>query len=324
VEEIILKENFDVVALGELLIDFTPQKGEPGKVCYEMNPGGAPANVLVMLEKLGKSTALIGKVGDDIFGRFLKSTVEAEKINSDGIIVSREQSTTLAFVNLDESGNRSFAFLRKKSADVMLGKDEVDTDLIDCGRVFHFGSVSMTAEPARSATIFAAEYAKSKGKLISIDPNYRPLLWDDEQSAIAQMRSMLDIADIIKISDNELELIYGEKDYIKGAQRLIENGASFAFVTAGADGCYYAAKNGERGHVPGFSAKVVDTTGAGDTFCGAALSCLLECNFAPKPGMLEKIVRFANAAGALNTTKRGAIPAMPTRAEVEQLSGEYA
>lgn len=306
----------DITAIGELLIDFTSLKIEKDRAVYEQNPGGAPANVLVAAQKLGKRTALIGKVGNDCFGRFLKSTVESENICTVGLVVSDEYPTTLAFVTLDEAGDRSFEFLRRKSADVMLTESDLDGALLDSCSVLHFGSVSLTDEPSRGATFKAIARAKEAGACISYDPNYRPLLWRDEAEAVELMRKGMRYANVIKVADNELTLLAGETDCLKGARKLVENGAKFSFVTLGERGCCYASASGECGYVPGFAVDVVDTTGAGDTFTGAVLSRLIDCKFSPAEGELEEIVRFANAAGALNTTKRGAIPAMPSLEEI--------
>lgn len=314
-----MAKSIDVVALGELLIDFTPLKSDEGKACYERNPGGAPANVLVMLSRLGKRTAIISKVGDDGFGHFLKETVENAGVDVSGLIESPSFNTSLAFVTLDSSGDRSFDFVRRNGADVMLSQQELSLDLIDACRVFHFGSVSMTGEPVRSSTIAAAEYAKAHGKIISCDPNYRPLLWSSEAEAVEVMGNLLRLADVVKVSAEELALLTGEKNPEEGAATLLEAGARFAFVTLGEQGCCYAARSGAHGRVPGYRVQTVDTTGAGDTFCACVLSGLLDCAFSPKQGELERIVDFANAAAALSTTKRGAISAMPCVQEIHNL-----
>lgn len=312
-----MEKRFDVVAIGELLIDFTPLKSEIGKVAYERNPGGAPANVLVAAEKLGNTTAIISKVGNDIFGRFLKSTVEAERVDTRGLVITDDSPTTLAFVTLDSKGDRTFEFFRKNSADVMLSKADLDIDLLNNCRVLHFGSVSLTDEPSRSATVEAVCIAKKAGAYISYDPNYRSPLWKNQDEAVRMMREALLYADIVKVADDEIELITGESEYSAGARKILEDGAKFVFVTLGRDGCYYAASNGESGYVPGFEVNTVDATGAGDCFTGCVLNGLINCNFSPADGELLEIVKQANAAGALSTTKRGAIPAMPERSEIE-------
>lgn len=311
---------YDIVALGELLIDFaTVSTDNEGYPTLEAHPGGAPANVLVAAQKLGKKTAIISKVGNDIFGRLLKNTIEKEKVNTESLIISDEYPTTLAFVTLSDNGDRSFEFFRKKSADVMLNSNEVDDDILKNCRVFHFGSVSMTTDPSRTATFDSVMKAKSYGACISYDPNYRPPLWDSEENAVKYMLEGLKYADVVKVADNEIELLTGEKDYMKGAERILDYGAQFVFVTCGPEGCYYSTANGITGLVPGFKVNTIDTTGAGDTFTGAVLSKLLDYEFTVTPDELHDTVKFANAAGALNTTKYGAIPAMPTLSEILDL-----
>lgn len=312
----------DVVALGELLIDFTPAGvNDQGAALLARNAGGAPANVLAMLSILGKKTAFIGKVGQDSFGLFLKQTLENSAIDVSGLSVSRTENTTLAFVSLDKTGNRSFDFYRTNSADVMLRREEVPKELLEGCRIFHFGSVSMTAEPARDATLYAARLAKESGKLVSYDPNFRPALWSDRREAIQVMRSGLEYADIVKVSDDEVELLTGKAGFQQGAEELVRNGAKLALVTAGEHGAWYASASGFCGHIPSFKVNVVDTTGAGDTFLGALLNKLLN----QKNGLeniseatLQESIRFASAAGALCTTGFGAIASMPTKRQIEE------
>lgn len=312
----------DVVALGELLIDFTPAGvSEQGACLLARNAGGAPANVLAMLSILGKKTALIGKVGKDGFGTFLKETLEKNGIDVSGLIISENEPTTLAFVQLNERGERSFDFYRRNSADVMLREDEVSERLLQECRLFHFGSVSMTEEPARSATLHAAERAKKLGKMISYDPNFRPALWKSRTEAVKVMRSGLSFADVVKVSDDEAELLTGEKDFLKGAKLLVDGGVKLALVTAGEQGTWYASISGYTGHVPSAAVQVADTTGAGDTFFGALLGQLLDCDRPleeiPETRLYE-MIRFANVAGALCTTGRGAIASMPSREQIEE------
>lgn len=314
-----MNSHFDIVAIGELLIDFTPLKAAPGKVAYELNPGGAPANVLVAAQKLGKKTALIAKVGNDIFGKFLKDTVEKEGINTKALIVSDDYSTTLAFVTLNEFGDRRFDFLRKNSADVMMTEDDLDDDILSNCDIFHFGAVSLTTELSRRTTFAAVKRAKQAGAIISYDPNYRPPLWKNVQEAKKIMREGFQYADVVKIADDELKLIFDESNYLDGAKRIVSDGAKFAFVTLGPEGCCFATAYGDEGYVPGFKVNTVDTTGAGDTFTGVILSKLHDCNFLPSSAEIDSMVKLANAAGALNTTKRGAIPAMPSEQDIETL-----
>jgi fructokinase len=310
----------DVVALGELLIDFTPAGYSPaGNVLFERNPGGAPANVLAAVSRLGGSGAFIGKVGNDQFGYFLKTVFEKNQINTKGLKFSDEANTTLAFVHLDENGDRSFSFYRKPGADTMLTVSELDFDVIKNAKIFHFGSLSMTDEPSRSATIKAVEYAKQIGKNISYDPNWRPPLWKNQMAAKEGMTLGLKYADILKISEEELEFLTGKSDLENGSELLYNSGIKFIVITLGAKGCFYRYPAGS-GHLKTYDIKVLDTTGAGDAFLGGLLYYIskLEIPF-DRIGreQIEKMIDFANAVGALCTTKKGAIPAMPTLGEVE-------
>lgn len=315
--------KYDVAAIGELLIDFTPSGvNESGIALFGRNPGGAPANVLALLARLGSKTAFIGKVGDDDFGHFLKKTLIDNDIDTTGLIMSGEYNTTLAFVQLNEQGDRSFSFYRKPGADLMLRDDELNKEIIEGCKVFHFGSVSLTDEPSRSATLAAVKMARDKGRIISYDPNYRPLLWNDEAGAIRQMRDALEYADIVKVSDNEVCLLSGETDYLAGARKIIGKGAALVFVTAGENGTYYCTSKHED-WITAFKVTAIDTTGAGDAFMGAALYHLKDKSLDEIKNIgkqeLEKIVRFANAAGGLTATKRGAIPAMPGMGDIMSL-----
>jgi len=313
----------DVVALGEILIDLAAVgTDERGGRLYVRNAGGAPANVLAMLALLGHRTQFIGKVGRDSFGEFLKYTLEGCGVGCRGLVFGQEP-TTLAFVHLDKTGERSFSFYRDHSADVALTREEIDMSLLEKCRVFHFGSVSLSDEPARDATLYAVQRAKAAGKLISYDPNYRPAIWcGKEEQAAEILRRGLALADIVKVSDEEAELLTGERDCARAANCLAQGGVKYAFVTAGNRGCWYAA-GGHSGYVPAFSVETVDTTGAGDSFMGAALHCLLslpeEELLRPGAEMLEKTVRFASAAGALCTTGYGSIASMPGERQIRQL-----
>jgi len=311
---------FDVVAIGELLIDFTPAgRNESGAALFAMNPGGAPANVLAMNSRLGGRTAFIGKVGKDGFGSFLKKTIDDFNIFSDGLKTDDRVNTTLAFVQLDENGDRSFSFYRSPGADMMLLPEEVDGSLIDGCGILHFGSVSLTDEPSRSATLHAIHLAKQKGCIISYDPNYRPLLWKDAQTAISQMRAGLSLADIVKVSKEELVMLTGEKELEKGTLGLCKNGSSLVLVSLGTSGAFYRC-GGFSGLLPTYNVKTIDTNGAGDAFLGAVHFCLRNKSLDDirklQKEELEKIVRFANAAGSLTTTKSGAITALPTLREI--------
>lgn len=315
-----LMAAIDVAALGEILIDFTPcGKSPSGGALFERNAGGAPANVLAAISRLGGKGTFIGKAGDDAFGSYLKGTLEKYGVDTCGFTFCPDVATTLAFVNLDENGERSFSFYRKPGADIMLSPDDVDTEIIDRAKIFHFGSLSMTNEPSRSATLKALECAKSKGKIISYDPNYRPCLWKDETTALETMKLGLQYADIIKISDEELDCICGSEDYVKNAKLLVDRGAKAVFVTGGAKGCYFCCNDGD-GCSGAYDTRIVDTTGCGDAFTGAVLYkiCLTGNGFTQLgAAQFKKIADFANAAGAVCATRKGAIPAMPTLGEIE-------
>jgi len=313
----------DVVALGELLIDFTMLSADgDGYPTMAAHPGGAPANFLAALAKFGKKTALIGKVGTDKFGRLLTDTLKSASIDTRGLIASDDVFTTLAFVTLDASGDREFSFARKPGADTCIRFEEIDLKLIDEARVFHFGTLSLTDEPARSATQQIVACAKERGKLITYDPNLRKPLWKDLETAKEQMLWGLAQADVVKISDEEVEFLFGMKPE-EGAAHLIRcYGVKLVFVTCGADGCYYS--NGTvSGKVPGLSGiQVVDTTGAGDIFGGSAVYKLLETGKAPEmlsKAELDEIVTFACTAAGLSTTKHGGISSVP---EMEDVIGK--
>ena len=310
----------DVVALGELLIDFTMQgSDDAGYPTMAAHPGGAPANFLAALAKFGKKTALLGKVGSDKFGRLLAGTLEAAGIDTRGLITADDVFTTLAFVTLDESGDREFSFARKPGADTCIRFEEIDLSLIDEAKVFHFGTLSLTDEPARSATQQAVAYARAHGKLITYDPNLRKPLWKSLDEAKAQMLWGLGQADVVKISDEEVEFLFGMTPQA-GAKHILEAyGVKLVFVTCGADGCFFMNERAS-GHVPGLSGvKAVDTTGAGDIFGGSAVYGLLESGKRPQEldeEQLRNIVRFACASAGLSTTKHGGISSVPEMDDV--------
>ena len=316
-----MTEMYDVVALGELLIDFTPAGLSPaGNVLFERNPGGAPANVLSAVSKLGGSAAFIGKVGNDQFGHFLQQVLHASKIETKGLRFSEMVNTTLAFVHLDESGDRSFSFYRKPGADTMLEEKDLDDGLIVQGYIFHFGSLSMTNEPSRSATLKAVEYAKSRGKIISYDPNWRPLLWDNARAAKEGMLLGFKYADVVKLSEIELELLTGDSDLYLGSQNLLDKGVKLVIVTLGPKGCFYRHHSGS-GLLRTYDTKVIDTTGAGDAFLGGLLYQLSRkrCTLDQlKPEVIDEMLDFSNAVGALCASGRGAIPSMPSIEDVQR------
>ena len=302
---------YDVVAMGELLIDFTcVSKDAEGYPTMAAHPGGAPANFLAALAKFGTSAALLGKVGDDAFGKLLVGTLNQAGIGTSGIIMAEDVFTTLAFVTLDETGNREFSFSRKPGADTCLSYEELDMSLIDNAKVFHFGTLSLTDEPARTTTYKAVEYAKNAGKLITYDPNLRKPLWKDLEEAKKQLIWGMTKADVVKISDEEVEFLWG-LGVEEGAEYILKNfDVKLVFVTCGADGCYF--KNAvASGKVPSLSnIKVVNTTGAGDIFGGSAVYKLLQTG--KEPGVLNEeelreIVTFACTSAGLSTTKPGGI-----------------
>lgn len=312
---------YDVTALGEVLIDFTPSGTfEAGQRLFEQNPGGAPANALAALNKCGMKTAFIGKVGNDMHGLFLRETLENAGIDVSGLIVDDKVFTTLAFVALNDKGERNFSFARKPGADTMLTEEEVNTDIIKSSKVFHVGSLSLTNEPSRSATFYAVKKAREFGTIVSYDPNYRAPLWESKEKAVEGMKSILPFVDIMKISDEETELITGEPSQEKAAAMIVEGGIPLVVVTLGGEGAYVCTKEGGR-KVPGFKSNVVDTTGAGDSFWGGFLYKLVQSGKKPAEVTLEEAAeyaRFANAVASLCVEKRGGIPAIPELEEVER------
>ena len=378
---------FDVVAIGELLIDFTPVSGSLPKTsdvgnnglarpCFEQNPGGAPANVAVAAAQMGKRAAFIGKVGEDAFGRFLRETLASRGVDVSGLVSTDAYPTTLAFVHLDVSGERSFSFYRKPSADVMLESDDVDPELLSQTKLFHFGSVSMTADPSRTATLASVRAARNAGAIITYDPNLRLSLWHSQEEAKEVILGAMQYADVLKVSDEELTFLTGETSIEAGVEALRRyHQCAIVLVTRGAEGCYYSARCGS-GSVPSYAVHAIDTTGAGDAFVGAFVSELLDALAElERPGRaqcvagisesspasvsddttaqgklkrsmvnqnmvnrsmvnrsmlgrsmlgriteerLQQAIRFANTSGALTTTKRGGIPALPTKREVTE------
>lgn len=310
----------DVVALGELLIDFACLSvDEEGYPTMAAHPGGAPANFLAALTKFGASTALIGKVGTDAFGKMLLGTLQKAGIETRGLVADENFFTTLAFVTFDENGDREFSFSRKPGADTCLRFEEIDLSLIDETKVFHFGTLSLTDEPSRSATYEAVAYAKSKGKLITYDPNLRKPLWKDLEEAKKQLVWGLTQADVVKISDEEVEFLFG-LNVEDGAKYILDTfGVKLVFVTCGAKGCFYKNQNAQ-GMVPSPNGiQVKDTTGAGDIFGGSAVWKLLQTGIAPEAlnkAQLDQIVRFACTSASLSTTKSGGISSVPAYADV--------
>lgn len=351
-------QNFDICALGEILIDFTPAGiGPQGNPCFERNPGGAPANVLAFLSRLGRSTALIAKLGTDMFGSYLLQLLNELGIDNRAVTQDPETRTTLAFVQLDSHGERSFSFYRNPGADIMLEPEDLDFDLIEHSRIFHCGSLSLTNEPAASATWAALGHAAKSGCVISYDPNLRPALWSDLGVAREKMVGPLGHCDILKISEEELAFLTGISDLKTGTARILDEWkVPVILVTRGARGIFYrlGPETGERSAFTGLD--IVDTTGAGDTFLAAFLYCILceadqvadggGCAFDPalygnaanrlahkgeagnpvadvvtclSPARVESMIDFAAAAAGLCATKRGAIPSLPDLTEIQKL-----
>ena len=325
-----MEKRFDVVALGELLIDFT-QNGlsQQGNPLFEANPGGAPCNVLAMLQKLGRKTAFIGKVGADGFGDQLAQVAAEAGIDLRALKRDAEVHTTLAIVHTKPGGDRDFSFYRSPGADMMLREEELDRALLADTRIFHFGTLSMTHEEVRNATKTAVLAAKCAGALISFDPNLRPPLWSSLEAARTQIVWGLSQCDVLKISDNEVEFLFPEAvrgpqgpDYVAGARKLLAEFPNIKLlnVTCGADGSYSFCC-GHQVFVPSFKlGGTIETTGAGDTFCACALyNVLLHGVEDRDEESLRQMLRFANAAAYLVTTKKGAIRSMPEPAEVEAI-----
>lgn len=318
---------YDVVALGELLIDFTENGlSEQGNSLFEANPGGAPCNVLAMLAKLGKRTAFIGKVGADMFGQQLRQVAVDAGICMDGLVVDQNVRTTLAFVKNDAGGDREFSFFRNPGADMMLTEEELPLDMISKAAIFHFGTLSMTHDSVRKATKRAVALAKESGAILSFDPNLRPPLWESLEEAREQIAWGLSQCDVLKIADNEIEFMTGETDFDKGAAILRAQYPNIKVlnVTAGADGSYSYYED-KRAFVPSFKlGGTIETTGAGDTFCACVLNFVLEHGMdSLSEDDLTEMLHFANAAAYLVTTKKGAIKSMPERAQVENILAQY-
>ena len=315
-----MNKQYDVVALGELLIDFTENgTSGQGNPVYEANPGGAPCNVLSMLNRLGHQTAFLGKVGNDIFGRQLRSTVESAGINVEGLLTDEDVRTTLAFVETKPDGDRDFSFYRNPGADMMLREEEVRDDIIAAGKIFPFGTLSMTNEPVRSATKHAIAVAKENGALISFDPNIREPLWKDMEEAKEQTAYGLSVCDILKISDNEIQWFSGKEDYTEGIRMLQQTyQIPLILLSMGRDGsrAYYKNMIVE---VPAFLQKnTIETTGAGDTFGACCLHYILQYGLMElTEQQLKDMLTFANAAASIITTRKGALRVMPSLEEIQ-------
>ena len=310
---------FDVTALGELLIDFTENgRSSQGNPLMEANPGGAPCNVLAMLERLGKKTAFIGKVGKDMFGNQLKAAVEEVGIDTRNLIMDENVHTTLAFVHTYPDGDRDFSFYRDPGADMMLTKDEVQKELIENSRIFHFGTLSSTHEGVREATRHAIELAKEAGCIITFDPNLRPPLWKSLDDARKEIEYGMTKCDVLKISDNEVEFLFETTDYDKGAAMIREKyNIPLVLITMGKDGSRAYYKDLRVEAAPFLQENTIETTGAGDTFCASTLNYVLEHDLEDlTEENLKELLTFANAAASLITTRKGALRVMPSRQEV--------
>lgn len=319
-----MEKIYDVTALGEMLIDFAVNgESEQGNQLFEACPGGAPCNVLAMLNKLGRKTAFIGKVGDDQFGKLLRDTITNIGIEAKGLVMDQDIHTTLAFVHTFPDGDREFSFYRKPGADMMLKEEEVDYDLIRQSKVFHFGTLSMTDEPVKSATKKALAVAKEADCMITFDPNLRPPLWKTLDEAKAQMEYGFENCDVLKISDNEIQFVSGKEDYDEGIKYLQEKyQIPLIFLTMGKEGSRAYYKN-FRVEQPGFTVKAIETTGAGDTFCGCSINGVLNYGLDNlDEAKLKEILTYANAGAALITMKKGAIRSMPEPENIKELIGK--
>ncbi len=314
-----MKQQYDIIAIGECLVDFVCTQAD-GKLYMEGNPGGAPINVLAMAAKLGSSTAMVSKVGHDRFGAFLYDHIKAANVDTGYVLQSKSHATTLAIVQLDATGNRSFTFYRDRTADVMLRADELPLKEICNARILHFGSVSLTCEPSRTATLKAVTAAKQAGARISYDPNLRPPLWDSLETARSEILAGLELADLVKVSEEELVFLTNNQNLKSAAEQLFHAyPMQLLAVTLGPKGCFCLTEAGSFSSDT-FNAPCVDTTGAGDAFWGAALAWLLKDNRKSEnlnAEQMNRLLDFANAAGSLTTTKKGAIPAMPDKEEIE-------
>ncbi|MBQ2668608.1 MAG: carbohydrate kinase [Clostridia bacterium] len=315
----------DFYALGEMLIDFTPAGKTPAGIpIFEQNPGGAPANVAVQAARLGVNAGFIGKVGEDMFGTFLKQTLLDHGVDAKNMLLSEDTATSLAFVQLSETGDRDFSFYRNPGADTQITFEEVSKEDLENAKVLCFGSLLLTAEPARTAVPQIVKYAREHGVITAYDPNWRQPLWPDDETGIAAMKSLLPFADVIKASDEELTMLTGCAEIEEGAKVLFDLGIQAVVITRGAKGCAVCTKT-ETLYLSTYDTKVVDTTGSGDSFFGAFLTKLMETD---KPvseitvDELREAADFGNAAGAVCATKKGAIPALPDREAIAACRAE--
>lgn len=319
--------SYDVAALGEILIDFTSAGvSSAGQALFERNPGGAPANVAVAIARLGGRSAFIGKTGKDLFGNFLEQTLRETGVDTCSLKSDPDYNTTLAFVSLSSNGEREFSFYRNPGADTRLSPDDLDKTLLESVTFLHIGSLSLTHEPSRSATLKAIRIVAEAGGIVSYDPNWRPSLWASQEEGLAAMKSLFPLSHLVKVSEEELSLLFGiqpddDTEIDRGAGMILETGAKMVCVTLGPRGVYYKTRK-HSGFVPCESVKVVDTTGAGDSFVGGLLYRLSRLSKGVDPfdrdaDSIRDDLVFANAVASLCVTRRGAIPALPNLAEVE-------
>jgi len=314
------------VCFGELLVDMVSDAdaGLSGSGQFLKAPGGAPANVAVGLSRLGVATAFVGQVGDDPFGHWLRDTLSIENVETKYLRHSEEARTTIAFVASRSDGKKDICFYRNPGADAQFSESDFDPQVLSSARLFHCGSVSLSLEPCRSAQLAAVQAARERGALISYDPNWRPSLWSDLGEAHRQVWSMMALADVVKVADEEWEFVTGETDFAAGAAKIRAQGPHLVIITRGEHGAYFNCRDAE-GDVQGFPTQAVDTLGAGDAFVAGTLCRLLEApslQSTLNAAALSEIVRFANACGALATLRPGAIPSLPTRPEVESFLRE--
>jgi fructokinase len=307
----------EIVTLGEAIVDFTYEQKDDG-IFYKQNPGGSPANIAAAAERIGVHSAYIGKIGSGLFGDYIYSSLSELGIDTSGIIRDKDRLTSLAFIRTGETGNRSYSFYRSDTADKNLHYSEINKHLIDGCKILHFGALLLGSEPSRSAITNAVEYAKEQGKIISYALNYREALWNDPDEAAIAMRSVLGFVDILKVSEEELEILSDSSNLLPSIYKLMKYGIKVMIITQGAKGCIIATGSGIR-EVRSFKTPIVDTLGSGDSFLGAFLSKIVgnpkvfeECD----SEMLGEFARYANAAGAVCASKIGAIPAMPTDSEI--------
>lgn len=313
---------YDITALGELLIDFTPAgKSENGEPLFEQNPGGAPCNMLAMATKLGAKTAFIGKVGNDTFGKNLHKTISDLGIEASGLCMDSKANTSLAFVHLADNGERDFTFYRNPGADELLTSEELNVELLENTKIFHFGTISCTRDPSRQATYTALNIAKSHGSLISFDPNLRRNLWDNLDMAKEQMLYGFKNCDILKISEDELEFSMGTSDPLEGSEKLWgKYGIKLIFVTMGENGSFCRCGGSLTTTQPAFPIKTIDTTGAGDTFFGCCVQKVLEAGIDNiNKDSLDNTLLFANAAASIVASRKGALKRMPSLNEIQEV-----